>query len=59
MEKKNSIHKSAGNSSKKREAANNMAPCDGIWCTKYTNRWGQEMVASRYGYKAWHFWLKK
>jgi hypothetical protein len=25
------------------------------FCTQYVNRWGQLMVASRYGYKAWPF----
>ena len=27
----------------------------GGYCTVYTNRWGQLMVAAKYGYRAWHF----
>jgi len=30
-----------------------------VYCTQYTNRWGQLMVASKYGYKAWRFRLKR
>jgi hypothetical protein len=25
------------------------------FCTWYVNRWGQVMVAAKYGYKAWRF----
>ena len=30
-----------------------------IYCTSYRNRWGQLMVASDYGYKAWRFWVPR
>lgn len=57
----NSIHKSAGTAEvdKKQLADKNQPDYNGIWCTKYTNRWGQVMMASKYGYKAWHFLFKK
>jgi len=25
------------------------------FCTVYVNRWGQVMIAEKYGYRAWHF----
>lgn len=28
---------------------------DYVYCTQYVNRWGQLMVASAYGHKAWRF----
>ncbi len=28
---------------------------DGGFCRWYINRWGRLMVASDYGYEAWHF----
>lgn len=32
--------------------------CQWVCCKEYTNRWGQRMIASNYGYKYWRFFIK-
>lgn len=39
---------------------NNNTSDDGyVYCKQYTNRWGQLMIASKYGYLCWRFPKKK